>query len=176
MSLPTLSTGRLLLRPFSAADAREVQRLAGAPEVADTTLLIPHPYPDGVAEQWIASHPAAWEERRSLSLAITDEERGLLGAIGLRPVMEHRHAELGYWIGVPHWGRGIATEAARAVIRFGFDELGLERVSATHFARNPASGRVLVKAGMQYEGRLRRHVLKCGRFEDGELYAVLRPR
>jgi RimJ/RimL family protein N-acetyltransferase len=176
VSLPTLRAGRLLLRPFTPVDGPVVRRLAGAPEVADTTLTIPHPYPDGAAEDWIATHAADWEARRALHLAIVDEEHGLLGAIGLVLAMDHLRGELGYWVGVPYWGRGIATQAARAVIRFAFEELGLERVYAMHFARNPASGRVLVKAGMRHEGRLHRHVRKGGRFEDAVLYAVLRPR
>ena len=179
---PTLSTRRLLLRPFTLDDAREVQRLAGAREVADTTLTIPHPYPDGAAEAWIATHAADWEARRMLHFAITPAdvgegvERGVVGAISLAFASGHPRAELGYWIGVPYWGRGIATEAARAVVRHGFEQLGLERIFALHFVRNAASGRVLVKAGMQLEGRLRRHVRKGDAFEDADLYAVLRPR
>ena len=97
----------------------------------------------------------------------------LIGTVGLALVMEDRRAELGYWIGVPWWNRGFATEAARAVVDFGFGSLGLHRIMARHLARNPSSGRVMEKLGMTKEGMLRHHVLKWGEFEDLVVYAVL---
>ena len=100
--IPRLDTKRLVLRPFQTSDAADVERLAGAREVADTTLTIPHPYPPGGGEQWIATHLAAWERRDNLALAICartslDE---LLGAISLHLSLAHSHAEIGYWIAV----------------------------------------------------------------------------
>ncbi|HEV2734455.1 MAG TPA: hypothetical protein VGV85_06430, partial [Longimicrobiaceae bacterium] len=70
MEMPTVRTGRLLLRGFSLADAPRVRRLAGAREVAATTLTIPHPYEDGMAEAWIRGHAAGWEQRKRLSLSV----------------------------------------------------------------------------------------------------------
>ncbi len=173
-ALPTLATARLVLRPFRLGDAPMVQRLAGAREIAATTLTVPHPYPDGAAEEWIATHAAAWAERRGLTLAVTLREDGaLVGAVGLALVMADRRAELGYWIGVPWWNRGMATEASRGLIDFGFGTLGLHRIMARHMARNEASGRVMQKLGMAREGVLRDHVLKWGEFEDLVVYAVL---
>lgn len=174
MKQPTLSTARLSLRPFAAADAPDVQRLAGAREVADTTLNIPHPYVDGMAEAWIGMHAAAWERGELATFAVTEPSFGLVGAIGLRIERKHQRAELGYWIAVPYWGRGYATEAAEAVIGFGFEQLDLNRVHASHLTRNPASGRVMIKTGMRYEGCRRGHVIKWDRFEDLAIYAVLR--
>lgn len=172
--MPVLTTRRLCLRPFVLADAAEVQRLAGAREIAETTLRIPHPYPDGVAEGWILSHGGAWERGDELSLAITRREDDVLvGAIGLALALPDARAELGYWIGVPYWGRGYATEAACAAVAFGFGVLHLERIHACHFGGNPASGRVLAKAGLVHEGTQRRHVVKWGRTEDLELYGLL---
>ncbi len=172
---PTLRTPRLLLRPFTLADAADVQRLAGAREIASTTGVIPHPYEDGMAELWIATHAPALAEGRSITYAITLAETGpLCGAIGLSLAPEHQRAELGYWIGVPYWGRGYCTEAALAVRDLGFGELGLHRIEAVHLARNPASGRVMQKIGMRHEGTLREHVLKWGVFETIECYAILR--
>jgi ribosomal-protein-alanine N-acetyltransferase len=171
---PTLETPRLRLRPFTTADAPDVQRLVGDREVAATTLTIPHPYPDGAAEEWIASHPAAYAEESRASFAITERETGaLVGAIGLHVTSAHGRAELGYWIGKPFWGRGYATEAGRAMLRFGFETLGLNKVHAAVFLRNPASDRVIRKLGMQWEGRLRQHDLKWGVYEDIDVYAVL---
>lgn len=172
--LPRLDTTRLVLRPFRLADAAEVQRLAGAREIADTTLTVPHPYPDGAAEEWINTHPAAWTERTAAVLAVTTRESGaLVGAVGLALTMADRRGELGYWIGMPWWNRGYATEAGQALLDFGFATLGLHRIMARHLARNPASGRVMQKLGMVQEGVLRHHVLKWGVFEDLVVYAVL---
>lgn len=155
-------------------DAPVVQRLAGAREIADTTLTIPHPYPDGAAEEWIRTHEEAWNRRERATFAITSEPDGLIGAIGLDLALSHGRAELGYWVGRPFWNRGYATEAVRAVIAFGFETLGLNRIWARHLTRNPASGRVMVKAGMRFEGILRQHVIKWERPEDLAAYAIVR--
>jgi ribosomal-protein-alanine N-acetyltransferase len=172
--MPTLETERLVLRPFRPGDAAEVQRLAGEREIAAGTLTVPHPYPDGAAEEWIATHAANWAERKVLTLAVTTPgDDTLVGAVGLMLTMADRRAELGYWIGIPWWNLGYATEASRAIIDFGFASLGLHRIMAQHMARNPGSGRVMQKLGMQQEGILRQHTLKWGVFEDLVVYAVL---
>ena len=175
MEQPILETTRLLLRPFAATDAPDVQRLAGAPEVADTTLNLPHPYAVSDAEQWIASQPARFAAGSNVAYALTRRTDGvLLGAISLMNISErHRRAELGYWLGVPFWNQGYMTEAAAALIDYGFDQLSLHKIIAIHFARNPASGRVMQKIGMRQEGVQRQHVCKNGVFEDEVLYGVL---
>jgi RimJ/RimL family protein N-acetyltransferase len=118
--LPQLATARLLLRPFDASDGPSVERLAGRWEVADTTLTIPHPYPAGAGAQWIGTHAAAWARRDNLALAICNQTSPdeLLGAISLQLSLPHSHGELGYWIAVDHWGKGFATEAARALATY----------------------------------------------------------
>jgi RimJ/RimL family protein N-acetyltransferase len=142
--------------------------------VADTTQNIPHPYPDGAAEQWIASHASSWNERRFLTLAVTAPEHGLVGAVSLHIHLAHRRGELGYWVGLPFWNRGYATEASRALLEFGFERLELNRIQARHLTRNPSSGRVMQKLGMSREGIQRQHVLLRGTFEDVAIHAVLR--
>lgn len=171
---PKLKTARLTLRAAQPEDGPEVQRLAGAREVAATTLNIPHPYPDGAAEAWIARQAQAWTDGLEAGFVILEQgSEALVGGIGLRIAPEHERAELGYWIAVPHWNRGYCTEAAEAVLRFGFEELGLHRIHASHFSTNPASGRVMVKLGMRHEGCRRAHVLKWGEFLDNEDYGIL---
>jgi [ribosomal protein S5]-alanine N-acetyltransferase len=172
---PTLETTRLVLRPFSLDDAGDVQRMAGAPEVADTTLNLPHPYKDGMAEAWIGTHQARFDAGEGVVLAITlRDTSALIGAIEIRIDQRHRRAELGYWIGVPYWRQGYCTEAARAVVAYGFRELNLHKIVATHLVRNPASGRVMQKAGMEREGLMRQHVFNGERFEDLVMYGLLR--
>ena len=176
MEQGTLTTQRLVLRPLTQADGKDVQRLAGERLVSDTMLTIPYPYPDGCAEPWIATHPAQWEAGKEAHFAITLRGSGqLVGVIGLTVAKSHRRADMGYWLGSEHWGKGYCTEAARAVVGFAFDgPLHLNRVTASHMVRNPASGRVMQKIGMTYEGCLRRHVCKDGQFEDIACYGILR--
>jgi len=173
--LPTLTTERLALRPFLLSDAASVQRLAGERDVADTTLSIPHPYADGMAEAWIATHEGAWTHHESATLAVTTIDEGLVGAVALRIELAQRRAELGYWIGRPYWGRGYATEAARAMIAWGFAHVGVARIYAHHMTRNPASGRVMEKIGMRHEGTLRQHFYREGVAEDVAIWAILAP-
>ncbi len=173
IALPILETRRLLLRPFVLADAADVSRLAGERDIAANTLSIPHPYDQTMAREWIVTHEAGFARGDGVVLAISERDTGALrGAIGLRLDVAHARAEMGYWVGKPYWGKGYCTEAARAVLRYAFDELGLNRVHAAHFSRNVASGRVLQKIGMTHEGRLREHVRKWGVFEDVEVYGI----
>ena len=161
-----LRSDRLLLRPLTPDDAPLVQKLAGEKDVASTTRLIPHPYPPGMAEQWIASLPELYQRAEMINWGVTMNGGPVLGTIRLTLNPADNHAEMGYWIGKPFWNNGYCTEAARAVVVYGFDVLGLERIYANYLARNPASGRVLHKLGMQQEGLLRRHRRKYGRYED----------
>ena len=109
----------------------------------------------------------------NLALAVCSSGGPLVGAISLHVAREHRHGELGYWIGEDAWGKGYATEAAQAVTAYAFRDLGLHRIQGRHFTRNPASGRVLEKIGMQREGIHRDAYLRWGRFEDVAVYAIL---
>ncbi|MBN2209116.1 MAG: GNAT family N-acetyltransferase [Candidatus Coatesbacteria bacterium] len=172
---PTLLTERLVLRPFEASDAHEVQRLAGEREIAATTINIPHPYEDGVAEKWIASHPERFEKKEVVNFAICDRTNGhLIGAISLFFSPENQRAEIGYYIGKPHWGNGYCTEAAREMLRYAFEELGLNRIFGEYMAGNPASGRVMEKIGMKYEGCLRQHIKKWDEFQDMKVHSILK--
>lgn len=175
LRIPVLKSDRLLLRPFLLTDASNVQRLAGNRAIADTTLNVPHPYEDGMAEEWILTHQPKSEAGELAAFAITTKVEGeLIGAIGLRIDGPFSRAELGYWIGEPYWGRGYCTEAATRIVQYGFAELELHRVHASYFARNPASGRVLQKIGMSQEGVARQHIRKWDNFEDLVMCGMLR--
>ena len=138
----------VLLRHFTPADAPHVRELVGDRSVSDTTAVIPYPYPDGMAEAWIATH--ARERARGIQYAyaiLRAEDRLLVGAIVLRPVADE-HENLGYWIGREYWGRGYATAAVRAMVALAFRCLDCQQVTASHLARNVGSGRVLEKCGL----------------------------
>lgn len=175
MPVPTLTTRRLILRAFARGDAKRVQHLASAFEIADTTGHIPHPYPDGAAEEWISGQDRDYADGDGATFAITLRETGeVVGAIGLTLHSHNQRAEMGYWLGVAYWGCGYMTEAARAVLEFAFETLHLNRVYASYFTRNPASGRVMQKAGMKYEGTLREHFVRWEKPEDLVYYGILR--
>jgi RimJ/RimL family protein N-acetyltransferase len=168
---PTLETSRLVLRPYRESDIAELLPLINAREVAATTLRIAHPYTENDARTFFAMA----QEPDKLWLAVTLRADGRqIGGIGLRIETQHQHAELGYWLGTAYWGQGYATEAAREMLRYGFDDLHLHRIFASHFKHNPASGRILRKLGMRYEGCQREHLRKWDKFIDSELYGILR--
>jgi RimJ/RimL family protein N-acetyltransferase len=172
---PVLQTARLTLGPLEARDAERLVNLAGAFEIADTTATIPHPYTADDARIFLALDAAERMSGGALRFAVRPDGDALIGVVGLHQIdRDGLRAELGYWIGVPWWGKGYATEAARAVVRYGFDELGLHKIHAHYLTRNLASGRVLERLGMQQEGLLRAQMRKWGRFEDVIVCGVLR--
>jgi hypothetical protein len=125
ISPPTLETSRLRIRPYRDADIAELLPLIGTREVAATTLRIAHPYTEQDAREFFQLA----KEPDKLWLAITLRADGRqIGGIGMRIEPQHRHAELGYWLGAAYWGQGYATEAAREMLRYGFEELGLHHL------------------------------------------------
>jgi [ribosomal protein S5]-alanine N-acetyltransferase len=165
MLFTPLQTERLTLRLHAPSDIPALMPLIGAHEVAATTLRIPHPYAEADAQDFMACTQEELLNGSGLRLGIVVRESDkLCGGVGLRIEPDHRRAELGYWIGVPYWGKGYATEAARAIVKYGFETLQLHRIFASHFADNLTSARVLRKIGMRHEGRQRGHILKWGEF------------
>ena len=174
MMFTPLQTDRLTLRFHVLSDIPALMPLIGAREVAATTLRIPHPYTEADAQDFIAGAQEDLSSGSGLRLGIVLRESDTLcGGVGLRIEPDHRRAELGYWIGVPYWGKGYATEAARALVKYGFETPQLHRIFASHFVNNSASARVLRKIGMRHEGSLRAHVLKWGEFLDLEMYGMV---
>jgi RimJ/RimL family protein N-acetyltransferase len=171
-ALRLVKTARLLLRAPRPEDAADIERLAGEREIALNTLHIPHPYPAGAAAGWIASHGE--KLARGIHTFAIEHEGAFAGVIGMEIERDHDRAEIGYWIGVPYWSRGFATEAAVAMIRYGFEEQNLNRIFAFAFSRNPASSRVLEKAGMRHEGTLHHHIKKWGEYIDVEMWGIVR--
>lgn len=175
IKIPKLLTDRLLLRGFTIEDAPVVKQLAGEKEIANTTLNIPHPYPEDAAKVWISGHSKSFNDGKEVNWAICLKESGeVVGAIGLILKFEHDKAETGYWIGIPYWNKGYATEALGAVIKYGFDILKLNKIYAHYFNRNPSSGKVMFKNGMHEEGYLRQDIIKDGAYEDIIYCSILR--
>jgi ribosomal-protein-alanine N-acetyltransferase len=173
-ALPVLETPRLILRSLSEDDAADVFAYASDPEVArfvpweaHRSLEDSRRFIAGTLERAARGEPDTW--------GIVERASGkVIGTIRmghLHPV--HARADIGYVIGRAYWNRGLTTEAVRAVLRFGFAELRLNRIFAVCHVDNRASERVMQKAGMRYEGTLRGVALVKGVFEDRKLYAIL---
>ena len=141
--------------------------LAGNYEVARNTLNIPHPYREQDAQHWVEATQENYAQQTGYAFAIELRATGeFIGGIGLTLERRFHRAEAGYWLGQPHWGRGLASEALSALLRFGFEELRLNKIYATHLAGNPASGRVMLKNGMVKEGELVQHTRRDGEYHD----------
>ena len=168
-----LLCGPAVVRPFQTADAASLAVHANNRAVwLNLRDGFPHPYRVQDAEQYIAAVQA---RPRLTSLAIA-VEGAAVGSVSIRPGedIERLSAELGYWLGEAYWGRGIMTGAVKAVTEYAFAGLDLVRVFALPFVRNPASSRVLEKAGFRHEGRLRCSAVKAGELLDQDLYALVR--
>ncbi len=173
---PTLQTDRLRMRPFVADDAEALKAIAGAREVADTSTDVPHPYSLATAKSWIAGLPHFFRTQTAVHFALELRHPvTLVGCASLRDIdARHAQAELGFWIGVPWWGSGYATEAARELLRFGFTDLSLNRIQARPLLRDPVSMHVLRKIGLKQEGILRQAFRKWDAYEDVAACAILR--
>jgi RimJ/RimL family protein N-acetyltransferase len=140
----------LCLEPLQMHHAAHVQRLAEHPQVTATTNL-PHPYPPDGARTWLRHYLRCHAAGKEHVFAIMASAEGLVGVTGLIDVSRKHHCgELGYWVGVPYWGRGYATAANRLLLAFAFEQLGLAWVWARALARNAPSRRVLEKLGLQF--------------------------
>jgi RimJ/RimL family protein N-acetyltransferase len=172
---PRLATEHLRLRPFVAEDAEPLARHGSARAIADAMLDWPHPFSNAIARSTIAAQAASFQAGRSVHFAVQPRDAAeLIGGVELAALdPDNQRAELRFWIAESAWGRGLASEAAGAVLRFCFSELALHRVDALHLVRSAAGGAVLRKIGMRQEGLLRERVRKYGVFEDVALYAAL---
>jgi len=173
---PTLITKRLIIRPYTLQDAPDLQRLIGECDIAATMVHVPHPYIDGMAEEFISKQQESFKKGLMIAFAITHRQNGFfIGGISLNNIDKQSElAEMGYWIGKPYWNQGYGTEAARAILKYGFEALGLNRIYANYFKQNLASGRIMQKIGMKYEGCQRQQFKKWGNFVDLVLYGILK--
>src|SRR5712675_199725 len=147
-STPVLETERLVLRAPRLEDANAIATLADDRRIAENTLRIPHPYTLPDARAFLTSANATDDET---VFAITGRAGTVLGACGIAK-LDGKQPEIGYWLGVPFWGKGYATEAARAVIDHAFGDLGYDLLLGGARVSNPASRRVLEKCGFQWTG------------------------
>lgn len=156
---PVVETRRLLLRAPGHQDIPAIARLANDPDIARMTCRMPHPFGQGDAEDFVVQ-VAAQDPARAATFLIEHEDQGLVGVIGMFEDADVA-PETGYWIGRPFWGRGFATEALEGALVWAGKRWKRRALMAGHFADNPASGRVLEKAGFLYTGETRKRFSKA---------------
>ena len=173
--MPDLNTQRLVLRKLIMRDAPDIFHYSKDPEVARHVLWDAHrsigdsrAYLRWMLRRYRGHEPASW----GIEYRDTGE---IIGTIGFMWIQEdNAAAEVGYSLSREYWNQGIMTEALRAVLRYGFDHLNLNRIEAQHETTNPASGAVMRKCHMQKEGTLRSRLFNKGRYVDVDLYAILK--
>lgn len=172
-NIPEKSTNRLILKSVLLSDIPKVIEYAGNKKIADNTLNIPHPYSEKDAIFWLNSINQGLRTKTQFTFGIrlkeTDE---FIGGVGLKVNLKYNKAELGYWIAEPFWNNGYATEAVGEVIKFGFNELEINEIFATHLIENPSSGRVMIKNHMIEEGILKDHIRKAGKYVTLKQYRL----
>ncbi|MEM1134226.1 MAG: GNAT family protein [Bacteroidota bacterium] len=170
---PTLKTSRLILDKIIATDIPNIVQFAGDKKISQTTLNIPYPYNEEDAIFWInlANQGFKGETRYifAIRLALNNE---FIGGISLGIERRFDRAELGYWLAVPFWNKGFMSEAAKRIVKFGFEVLNLNKILSTHIVENPASGKVMINCGMVKEGELRQHVKKEEKYFDLIQYSI----
>jgi len=171
-----IETERLIIRKFTIDDAKDVFDCCNDYEVVKTTLGMPWPYTEEVAKGWISKQVNRQEEGVCYEFAICFKDNpnkiiGCVSLIDINPVA--KRGEMGYWVGRKYWRKGIATEAAKAMIKYGFETLGLHSIIARYFDINPASGRVMEKCGMNYVGTIRDNEFRFGKYYNVGYYEII---
>ena len=173
--LPEIETNRLVLGTLETTDIPLIVKYASNKNVSDNTQNIPFPYSEKDAAKWINLAREGLKNKTNYIFAIRLKSHAtFIGGIGLTIDQKSLRAEMGYWIAEPFWNTGYTTEAAEAIIKFAFEELGLNKITSSHFEKNPASGKVVIKCGMTQEGILKEHIYKSPAFHTLVLYGLTR--
>jgi ribosomal-protein-alanine N-acetyltransferase len=172
---PRLETPRLVLREIAERDLSTITTLANDVDIAGSTLNIPYPYSEADAVAWRVLTQQGFRLGSAFNFAIELKQTQMfVGSIGIQVEKRFDRAEVGYWLSKPYWNQGLMTEALTEVLRFGFEELNLNKIFATHLAHNVASGRVMLKNGMFKDGELVQHVKRDGEYYDLWQYRLTR--
>lgn len=168
---PSMTTRRLTLRPPAVRDVERLVELLDDYDIARMTSRIPHPYRRQDALSWLSSLSA--DKERAYAAFLGAE---LIGVGGYVLRKDLATAEIGYWIGKPYWGRGLASEIASALVAHGFEDLHLDQITANHAFDNPASQRVIEKCGFERTGTRSMRAVSRGAEVEIWTYALTRGR
>jgi len=169
-----ISTKRLSIRRIQLSDTESLTKLANHPAIVATTMRMPYPCTEEYIGAWIKKDLESSDEQSGFFVISLKSANEIIGVIGLEVDRENERAELGYWLGLDYWNNGYCTEAAEAMLKYGFDDLCLHRIWTFYIEGNDASGRVLEKIGMIHEGTLKKHLKKNGIFKDLEYYGKIK--
>ena len=171
---PSLTTERLILRPFVPSDSGLVKEYLNNRDTASGFIRSPLPYEDWAKEDFMSMVTEGWHEQKRAFFALEPHDLDhMIGLVGLGLNLDNDLAELEYWLGEQFWGKGYATEAAHRILAFGFNDLDLQCVYGTHFEKNKGSGNVMKKVGMTFEGILRRRNKRRGSYMDLWSYSII---
>lgn len=168
---PEIETSRLVLTELKSEYISQIVKYASNQNISAHTMNLPFPYTEKDAIYWINLANEGFRNKTNFIFGIRlKAENKLIGGISLTVEQKFLRAEAGYWIAEPFWSNGFATEAAGAIISFGFEKLGLNKITSSHFEINTASGKVMQNCGFLKEGELKEHVCKNGVFHTLILY------
>lgn len=169
-------TERLLIRSYKKSDIDDFIDVTSQPEIQPTTYGIPVPYTKKYAKKWFRFIKNNIRTRQAYEFAVfirnSDTYIGNVGLINVSSL--HNHAEISYYIDKNLWGMGYATEAAAKMLQFGFETLGMFKITGLCMSSNPASRRVMEKLGMRFEGTMRSEMLKNGTYYDIDRLSILK--
>lgn len=171
-----LETERLILRSLNIDDAKEIHENIKDKDVSKWTANVPYPYTLEMAHQFIEQSHITIENNKHIELGIVLKDANkLIGVVGLLNLdLRNKHAEIGYWLGKNYWGKGFMPEAAKRIIKFGFNELDLHKIYGKHIDVNTNSKRIFEKLGFTQEGLLREQSLKEGIYYNKPIWSLLR--
>ncbi|NNK76284.1 MAG: GNAT family N-acetyltransferase [Maribacter sp.] len=173
-TFPRLESKRLLLNQIKPSDISNIVAYAGNIKIFENTRTMPHPYHEEDAISWIHAANTGFKAKDNYMFAIRlADTLALIGGIGLTLDVDNNRAELGYWLAEDFWNKGFTTEAVKVILKFGFEELKLNKIIATYLTTNKASGKVMVKNGMVKEAEFKDHDVKRGYTVNDNRYVSL---
>jgi ribosomal-protein-alanine N-acetyltransferase len=171
---PKLETERLILDQIKLADIPEIVTYAGNIKITENTRTMPHPYFEEDAISWMHMVNQGFKNKDNFIFALRKKSyKAFMGGIGLTLNVENNRAELGYWIAEPFWNKGYTTEGVKAILKFGFEELNLNKIIAVYLSTNEASRKVMIKNGMIKEAEFIDHDIKRGHSIEDQNYVSL---
>lgn len=171
---PSLKTKRLVIDQIKPSDIPNIVAYAGNIKIVENTRSMPHPYYEEDAITWMHLANTGFKAKDNYMFAIRfSDTLAFIGGIGLTIDKENNRAELGYWMAEDFWNMGLTTEAVKAMLKFGFEELCLNKIFAVYLTSNEASGRVMLKNGMVKEAEFKDHDIKRGHSVEDNHYVSL---
>jgi [ribosomal protein S5]-alanine N-acetyltransferase len=171
----TITTDRLLLREIAEHDIESLVKILNEPKILESILEVPRPFTDRVASVWIDEQRKGgrMSQHHPFGVSLSSDGDRLIGYVALTVERQNERARLQFCISEKYCHQRYATECVKAVIDFGFSMLGIHLVSVAHLSCNKAAARVLEKAGLLEEGRLRDRVLRHDSFNDITIWSTV---